>query len=359
MNGKALELMKDYLFKRFIQVVCNGKSSFVREIFSGVPQGAKWSPSIWDFDISELPSAISLSGIVFCYADDSGLWYRVTLENRSSIVDTINSDLRALMIWGNDNKTTFEPAKTSMMVVSQKRTPFDPSGIVMDGVAVETVSEMKLVGFTFDSKMRWGAMIDRAASKARTRLAALRRLSGLLDARNLRTMYMMFVRSTMEYGNVLYMGAADSHLAKLDRIQTSAERICGFKMESLSSRRDAAAFSLAVKMLSGKGRGILNDFTPQLYHIPESTNSTRTRSSSLTGFQVQSQITTKSLDVTRRGFAGAIPRIFAALPQPWIKFGVLNEWQMIEARCKQFLLSPNMLVEVKSSGRTVTSRRKI
>ena len=155
------------------------------------------------------------------------------------------------------------------------------------------------------------------------------------------------------------MGAADSHLAKLDRIQTSAERICGFKMESLSSRRDAAAFSLAVKMLSGKGRGILNDFTPQLYHIPESTNSTRTRSSSLTGFQVQSQITTKSLDVTRRGFAGAIPRIFAALPQPWIKFGVLNGWHMIEARCKQFLLSPNMLVEVKSSGRTVTSRRKI
>jgi hypothetical protein len=246
-----------------------------------------------------------------------------------------------------------------MMVVSQKRTPFDPSGIVMDGVAVELVSEMKLVGFTFDSKMRWGAMVDRVASKARTRLAALRRLSGLLDARNLRTMYMMFVRSTMEYGNVLYMGAADSHLAKLDRIQASAERMCGFKMESLSSRRDAAAFSLAVKMLSDKGRGVLNDFTPQLYHIPESTNSTRTRSSSLTGLQVQSQITTKSLDVTRRGFAGAIPRIFAALPQPWIKFGALKGWHRIEARCKRFLLSPDMLVEVKSSGRTVTSRRKI
>jgi hypothetical protein len=353
--------VEDYLFKRFIQVVCNGKSSSVREIFSGVPQGAKWSPSIWDFDISELPSAISLSGSVFCYADDSGLWYRVTPENRSSIVDTINADLRALIIWGNNNKTTLEPSKISMMVVSQKRVPFDPTGIVMDGVVVEQISEMKLVGFTFDSKMRWGTMVDRAARKARTRLAALRRLSGLLDARNLKTMYMMFVRSTMEYGSVLYMGAADSHLAKLDRVQASAERMCGFKMESLGSRRDAAAFSLAVKMLCGKCRGVLNDFTPQLYHIPECTNSTRnsTRSSSLTGLQVQSHITTKSLDVTRRGFTGAIPRIFAKLPQPWIRFGALKGWHRIEARCKRLLLSQGMTIEVKTSGRTVTTRKKI
>ena len=174
-------------------------------------------------------------------------------------------------------------------------------------------------------------------------------------------MYMMFVRSTMEYGSVLYMGAADSHLAKLDRVQASAERMCGFKMESLGSRRDAAAFSLAVKMLCGKCRGVLNDFTPQLYHIPECTNSTRnsTRSSSLTGLQVQSHITTKSLDVTRRGFTGAIPRIFAKLPQPWIRFGALKGWHRIEARCKRLLLSQDMTVEVKTSGRTVTTRKKI
>ena len=52
MKGRALRLIKDYLYKRFIQVVCNDQSSTEREIFSGVPQGAKLPPPIWDFDIT-------------------------------------------------------------------------------------------------------------------------------------------------------------------------------------------------------------------------------------------------------------------------------------------------------------------
>ena len=51
---KALKLLHSYLWKRFVQVVHNGDASLVKEIFSGVPQGAKWSPKLWDFDISEM-----------------------------------------------------------------------------------------------------------------------------------------------------------------------------------------------------------------------------------------------------------------------------------------------------------------
>ena len=47
---KALKLLHNYLHKRFLQVVHNGDhdKSSVKEIFSGVPQGAKWSPKFWD-----------------------------------------------------------------------------------------------------------------------------------------------------------------------------------------------------------------------------------------------------------------------------------------------------------------------
>ena len=50
----ALKLMKSYLYRRFIQVVACGQASKLKQIFSGVPQGAKWSPVLWDFDICEL-----------------------------------------------------------------------------------------------------------------------------------------------------------------------------------------------------------------------------------------------------------------------------------------------------------------
>ena len=48
--------------------------------------------------------------------------------------------------------------------------------------------------------------------------------------------YLCFVRSGMEYGSVLYMGAAESHLQKLDRIQSSAQALGDFSIESLESR---------------------------------------------------------------------------------------------------------------------------
>ena len=51
MKGRAMRLIKDYLYKRYLVVVLGGKASKAREIFSGVPQGAKWSPKLWDIDI--------------------------------------------------------------------------------------------------------------------------------------------------------------------------------------------------------------------------------------------------------------------------------------------------------------------
>jgi hypothetical protein len=101
----------------------------------------------------------------------------------------------------------------------------------------------------------------------------------------------------MEYGNVVYMGAADSHLDKLDRIQRSAEKIgkfiSHFTMEPLKCRREAAAISLALKLLDGRGRGRLQDHTPKLVDIKTVRFSRHTSN----GLKLQSVIKAKSLDV--------------------------------------------------------------
>ena len=64
----------------------------------------------------------------------------------------------------------------------------------MDGIAVAQLDEAKLVGYTFDSKLGLGKMVDKIARKARTRIAALRRLKPMLDSSNLQMMYTMFIR---------------------------------------------------------------------------------------------------------------------------------------------------------------------
>ena len=72
----------------------------------------------------------------------------------------------------------------------------------------------------------------------------------------------MFIRSIMEYNSISWMGADQSHLDKLDRVQHSAEKIGNFTAEPLQARRDAAAMSFALKLLDGKARGELKNFIP-------------------------------------------------------------------------------------------------
>jgi hypothetical protein len=64
-------------------------------------------------------------------------------------------------------------------------------------------------------------------------------------------------RPIMEYGSVAIMGAKQTHFAKFDQIQTTDARIGRFKVESLSSRREAAAIALTSRLLDGKGKGVL------------------------------------------------------------------------------------------------------
>jgi hypothetical protein len=329
--------MKSYLFKRFIQVVCNGESSSKRETFSGVPRDAKWSTLLWDFDIGELPIAVSAMAELGCYADDMWLWYEVTDVNRDFLVDVINQDLDGLMKWSIDNKTTFEPSKTYMMSVTNKRVRLDLSGVEMDGMPVAQVQELKVTGFLFDSNLSRGPHIDMLCKKARKRVGALRNLSQYLDSENMKVIYIGFIRSILEYGSVLYMGAAHSHLAKLDTIQRTAEKIGGFLCESLAYRREAAAVSFALKLLDQDCRPGLNKFAPTIiqgHHVKHSYNT----SSRLQGTQLKPLVLSKKpINYFTHSFLGSIHLIWSKLPQTLTTIGKTKKWRSITTRCKRHL----------------------
>ena len=202
---------------------------------------------------------------------------------------------------------------------------------MFDGFALPARQSIKLVGFTIDSKFRWGPMIDRLVQKARSRIGALSRIRCFLDSTSMKMMYSMFVRSILEYGSVAWMGAAQTHLDKLDRVQLSAQRIGGFEIESLESRRAAAAISFSLKILAGQCKGMLNSFTPTLF-VPSSLRMRHSRHA-LIGIQVKSVVKSHSLDVYRRGFLGVLPSLWSSLPHQPIAKGDLRGWLKIKERC--------------------------
>jgi len=106
--------------------------------------------------------------------------------------------------------------------------------------------------------MQWSLHAKAAAKEARKSLGAIRRIAHMLDDHAKMMADKAFVRTKIEYGNLIYWGAAEGYLEKLDRVQSSAvsmlEDSSAFFIPSLESRRQAAAVGLTTSLMA-KGRG--------------------------------------------------------------------------------------------------------
>ena len=139
----------------------------------------------------------------------------------------------------------------------------------------------------------------------------------------------------MEYGSAAWMGAVQSHLLKLDRVQDTAEKIGGFCSQPLEQRMEAAV-AFALKLLDGDCKGVLRNHIPNLEH-PLKTGTSSSRHA-LGGIQIQPMITGSSLDTMRRSFHGVLPAILAKLPQSLVSLGHTFGWLKIKARCVSHIL---------------------
>jgi hypothetical protein len=246
-------------------------------------------------------------------------------------------------VWGKDNKTSFAPSKTHFTLISNKtKNQFDLCfpfpRIMFGGVPVKRKPAVKLVGYLFDEKLSWSGMIAGIAQKARMRLGMLSRLRPLLNDRNMETMYTTYIRPILEYGSVQFMGAAETHLAKLDAVQRAAERIGRFKVETLQSRREAAAISLTFKLLDGGGRGVLKNMLPTLVDHSKGKKRGRDTRGAAAGLQIQSRSKVYSLDAFKRSYLGSIHHIWAKLPQSLVREGEKRGWSKVTKRCKLHLM---------------------
>ena len=160
-----------------------------------------------------------------------------------------------------------------------------------------------------------------------------------IDTMNMQMMYNTFIRSIPEYGSAAFLAASRIHLRKLDMAQSRTEKLAGFEVESLQSRREAAAVSLALKLLDGDCRPGLQQFAPVLidgHHIKHKHDTMH----KLSGIQVQPvRLSDKPLDIFANSFFGQLPGIWAKLPQGLLRRGELRGWRKIRKGCKRILKS--------------------
>ena len=115
---------------------------------------------------------------------------------------------------------------------------------------VQKESRLKLLGFSFDSKLSYGYHIHRTSIRANQRLHFLWKAAVVLCTRARAVVYKGFVRPLMEYSPLVWLGAAPTHLNKLDRVQLRALKIIGLTsaLQTLHASRTVAAATYMYKL---------------------------------------------------------------------------------------------------------------
>ena len=204
-----------------MNVVANAEESSHYPIQAGIPQGTIWSPILFNLYVRQLPLQVHYCHIV-SYADDSTLLVVLSKEARDFTTRGINSDLNALVCWGKKWRIEFKPAKSSALCTSLKRNLQDHPSLVMDSIPIVEVETLSVLGFHFDRRLTWAAVIDKMVSCSRQRLGCLSRILDYLDSNT----YNLLIRPIMEYGNVAIMGASATQLGRLDAVQNAATSLC-------------------------------------------------------------------------------------------------------------------------------------
>ena len=212
-----------------------------------------------------------------------------------------------------------------------------------DGVKVGYEKQLKVVGVIYDEKLNWSKMVEEMASRGRRALGFLKRLQHVVTSYDLGVIYKYFVRSKMEFGCVSYMGAAVSHLSKLDEVQRKAECMSSMCFQSLESRRHAACFGLLCKLLDDECvEPLLN--VCQVLKLEETQRTHRYNTSCSSAMHGRVQVTNMenkmrkvSLETFKRSFICKIHKIFAQLPDDIKESGLHDSWLKVMKDGQRYL----------------------
>ena len=121
------------------------------------------------------------------------------------------------------------------VIFSRKRTTVNHPAIYFNDTHVTIANEHKHLGIILDSRVSFSRHIESTISKARQRVGMLRFLSRYLPRKTLNEFYELYVRSHMDYGDVIYhippkkcdltnSFILNHHMEKLESLQYSAAR---------------------------------------------------------------------------------------------------------------------------------------
>ena len=233
LSNDCVNWFKSYLTNRNQLTAMGNTFSSFKHVPVGVPQG----PLLFLIFVNDLPSCVNHCEISL-YADDTVIY--VSSHNACDLELKLNSDLKHLCSWFNDNLLTLNVSKCKFVIYgsSRKVAKFDNVSITVNDSILDRIDSSKYLGVTIQQNLTWSEHIDNISKKLNQCLGLIRRIKFLLPIQARLTLYNTLVLPLLDYSDIVWG----------DKNNSTLMNHCTFKYYNITLR-DLSLIFLAIPPL--------------------------------------------------------------------------------------------------------------
>ena len=214
-----VRLIKSFITQRKFQVTVNNKTSTIRSIPFGVPQGAVLSPSLYNIYTSDAPTFPNCT--LAYYADDTALISSLlTWRATERALTTATHEFYA---YYNKWKINLNASKTQALLITRKRLrniPHQP--FQLNNQEIQWENQAKYLGFTIDKTLTMKYHVENIMNKTQNAIKILYPLihrRSTLNTENKMLLFKTALRPIYAYASPILTTIANTHINKLQIMQ--------------------------------------------------------------------------------------------------------------------------------------------
>lgn len=214
------KLITSFLKDRKFRVRVGSSRSTARGLASGTPQGAVWSPTIFDIFVSDMPELREVD--VFQFADDTAI--SATSHMTSAVINKLQRSSHKLSKYFRNWRIEPNLQKYEACLFTRKTASrhSPQSGISVDNGEVPWSSSIKNLGLHLDKRLTFRTHVEKVVQKGERLIRMLYPLisrNSKLNTRNKILLYKTMFRPVICYASPVWSACAKTHFLKAQRLQ--------------------------------------------------------------------------------------------------------------------------------------------
>ena len=227
-SDSLVKLIKSYLTGRMQCVKYLGHVSDKVPVLSGVPQGSVLGPLFFAIFINDVVKRIGSE--VLLLADDLKMFRRVSSNYDCYL---LQKDINEFYNWSACNNLPINLDKCHVMTFSNKNFVIT-NNYTISSTVLKRVHYFKDLGIMFDPKLTFSLHYDAVVNESLKNLGFI--IRSCKDFKGISTfisLFFAFVRSKLEYGNVVWAPLANVHIDIFEKIQRRFLKFLVFRLDGV------------------------------------------------------------------------------------------------------------------------------